>query len=520
MSRSIVARSKVNSRPLVAGRTTTPSVADPGNPVIPTPPTVAPTLSNISVVGKTTTSATIHWEADQFCSGQVNYGTTAAYGSSSTLQTCCQYNWHEQEITGLTANTTYHYRVRSSNGEAQETVSGDYTFTTDAAPVAGNYPTATSSPTYTALVSATVPTYKGTHACTTYGSVITRVSNANDQRHKYSSLPMWNADSSMLVLGFGSANRAILRTSDWAVLNADQGFANTLNWYNSDPLKAWSRNGTFTGIYRQMTVNPTTGVIDQGSLTTPTALSGTYNYWDPGGGQGCTDDADAYIAGFYRKTNGWQGISVMDMATGTILYERDLYQSGASSSLAIDNCGMSHDGNWVVVVFETAVVGTGTGTGQGMWIYPRDLSTGTRRQVLNRQQHWDWGETEAGSQRFCYWDGNVTSFNPSTGASVVLLGNLNGSTHISGRNHLRPGYVYVGQASSTDTNPGARTVFSLSVDRPGEVEIWCFMHRTQGGDSSYNDQPMPCPNPTGERVVYAGKWEGGTTNYAYVVEMA
>lgn len=93
-------------------------------------PPAAPVLSNITATDITDTSALITWDIDQYATGQVNYGPTAGYGSSTTAESSYNYNHHAQTISGLTQGTTYHYRVRSTNSSAQETVSGDATFAT------------------------------------------------------------------------------------------------------------------------------------------------------------------------------------------------------------------------------------------------------------------------------------------------------------------------------------------------------------------------------------------------------
>lgn len=79
------------------------------------------------------TAAYVTWNTDVAGSSQINYGTTTAYGSSTTLDATLVIN-HAQAITGLTANTLYHYQVVSTDGSRNTVSSKDYTFTTLAAP--------------------------------------------------------------------------------------------------------------------------------------------------------------------------------------------------------------------------------------------------------------------------------------------------------------------------------------------------------------------------------------------------
>src|SRR4029079_11971333 len=98
------------------------------NDTVPTD-TTPPVISGIGVSGISQSGATIAWTTDEAADSQVNYGLTTAYGSSTTLNTSLALS-HSQGLTGLTAGTLYHYRVRSRDAAGNLTVSGDATFTT------------------------------------------------------------------------------------------------------------------------------------------------------------------------------------------------------------------------------------------------------------------------------------------------------------------------------------------------------------------------------------------------------
>jgi phosphodiesterase/alkaline phosphatase D-like protein len=61
----------------------------------------------------------------------VDYGFDTAYGSATSDATLALA--HNIVLTGLAPGRVYHYRVRSKNATAQESVSDDRTFTTLAA---------------------------------------------------------------------------------------------------------------------------------------------------------------------------------------------------------------------------------------------------------------------------------------------------------------------------------------------------------------------------------------------------
>ncbi len=92
----------------------------------------APVVGNVSSGGITASGATITWTSDLASDSIVEYSMDTSYTSAVTNSTSIYY--HTVALTGLNANTTYHYRVRSRNSRnlAQQGVSGDYVFTTSA----------------------------------------------------------------------------------------------------------------------------------------------------------------------------------------------------------------------------------------------------------------------------------------------------------------------------------------------------------------------------------------------------
>ena len=136
-----------------------------------------PVITNVAASSITTTGATITWTTNVPANTRVDYGTTTAYGSQTTLNTALVTS-HSQAITGLTAGTLYHYRVRSTDGFANATVSGDFTFTTQAATglvitnvAAGSITTTGATITFTTNVAGNTQVDYGT--TTAYGSQTT-----------------------------------------------------------------------------------------------------------------------------------------------------------------------------------------------------------------------------------------------------------------------------------------------------------------------------------------------------------
>ncbi|MBI5676506.1 MAG: hypothetical protein HZC48_11915 [Nitrospirae bacterium] len=89
-------------------------------------------ISNIAVSDITTNSATITWTTDQLSDSLVDYGETTGYGGSAydaTLTTS-----HSITLDNLTASSTYHFKVTSTDDSGLSASSGDDTFTTLSAP--------------------------------------------------------------------------------------------------------------------------------------------------------------------------------------------------------------------------------------------------------------------------------------------------------------------------------------------------------------------------------------------------
>jgi beta-lactamase superfamily II metal-dependent hydrolase len=92
-----------------------------------------PIVSAVSVSGATSSTATIAWTTNEPAISQVQYGATTGYGLSQPASPFIQSSYvvsHSINLSGLTANTTYHCRVRSIDLSGNEATSADSTFAT------------------------------------------------------------------------------------------------------------------------------------------------------------------------------------------------------------------------------------------------------------------------------------------------------------------------------------------------------------------------------------------------------
>ncbi len=96
--------------------------------------TAAPTISAVAKSNITNDSATITWTTNEPSTSQVNYGLTTSYGSTTTLDSAFVTS-HVVQLTGLSSQTTYNFRVRSTDAAGNLRVSTNNTLVTLAGPV-------------------------------------------------------------------------------------------------------------------------------------------------------------------------------------------------------------------------------------------------------------------------------------------------------------------------------------------------------------------------------------------------
>lgn len=97
--------------------------------------TAAPSVVGSVSVAPTETSAAITWSTNEAAVYQIDYGPSASYGTTVPAQFGTTYGTlHGQTLSGLTANTTYHYRIRLRDATGNESATVDAIFSTDTTP--------------------------------------------------------------------------------------------------------------------------------------------------------------------------------------------------------------------------------------------------------------------------------------------------------------------------------------------------------------------------------------------------
>jgi hypothetical protein len=89
--------------------------------------TIPPVISNVTA-SPNDTAALIQWNTNELATSTVEYGTSPALGSTTNVAGFA--TSHSVNLTGLTANTTYHFRVVSVDQANNSSQSSIITFTT------------------------------------------------------------------------------------------------------------------------------------------------------------------------------------------------------------------------------------------------------------------------------------------------------------------------------------------------------------------------------------------------------
>lgn len=88
-----------------------------------------PVISDVAVDNITQSSAMISWNTDVPATTRLDYGSTISYEINSIIEPSLR-TFHQIQVSPLDTDTTYHYRVRSTNASGRERVDTDRTFTT------------------------------------------------------------------------------------------------------------------------------------------------------------------------------------------------------------------------------------------------------------------------------------------------------------------------------------------------------------------------------------------------------
>ena len=91
--------------------------------------TSPPVISNVQAINITPYSATIIWDTNENANSITDYGLTTVYEIGTVFDGSYILS-HSLDLSGLTPDTLYHFRVISTDPSSNKAISGDYTFRT------------------------------------------------------------------------------------------------------------------------------------------------------------------------------------------------------------------------------------------------------------------------------------------------------------------------------------------------------------------------------------------------------
>jgi hypothetical protein len=415
---------------------------------------------------------------------------------------------HSQALSGLAPSTTYHYMVESADAADNVVKSTDATFATLVAGggggTPGGFPTSQTGVTYVAWGgSLSEPGYLVEVADPNFEGSITRVTpDGQTWRNLYPRQPAWNADGSRLAFpGYG--NR-LLHGVTYADLGVMTGMPSSLStWSMIDATLMWVSSTSDNKLWRYYP-DSSTLVLHRTFAGYATANHGNY--------EGRPDKNDRYFA--MLATGGV--LLVYDAIADTIVGTATLPSSN------IDWTGMSVNGDYAIVDFNT----TGSGMGQGTWLYTRG---GQPVRNIFPSGHGDAALDAAGNDIYVgLKNSKVVAHRLSTGQEFdVAFGNFQNG-HISGTGVGRPGWVVLSQNVVFSGNPtpaGYDQIVSARVDGSLETQVWCHARTIQtNAQYSYDWSTHAVSSRDGTKVCWGGGWERATTGTSnrrsYVVRIA
>lgn len=462
------------------------------------PDRTAPNISSRSVTAISKNGATISWALSEPGTGQIEYGLTTTYGSLSMLETDLLVS-HAQSLSGLTAGTLYHARIRSKDAAGNEAISPDFTFTTladEPPPPPPPPPSGGMPPETTILKLATpnlpLPALFQPITDPTFGTKITRIGDAG-MRHSYSRIQPWSPDEKYLFLAKGGS---------WFL---DGMTYQKIKVQHLPYVATWVNNTQMIGTRTNKLV-----LVD-----VPSGTESTIRSWSQfgtnatiltmGEGEGAPSDDGRFFALMGQRLDGKGEVFCYDRQADSVV--------GTKLFAGVpNNCTMSSKGNYVIVEWSSG----GSGNEQGTWLYNRDMTV--VRQMATGTPHMDVGVDAAGAE-VAVWlgGGTVTRYRLSDGEQYRLVPQATAWSWVGHISAHGPAGFALCSPNDYENLPGVDQLGLLDMSKREATvaRIWGHQHHT---DPTYEMQPQAVLSPSGTRVLFASNWHSGSV-YPFVASM-
>ena len=475
--------------------------------------TTPPVISSVSASDVSTSSATITWTTNEASDTQVDYGSTTGYGTSTALNGSMVTS-HSAFVSGLSAGSTYHYRVKSRDAAGNPAVSGDFTLTTPSVP-----PPPPSLPpgvitdhnVYPAPPAPALPRAGGTFVDPTFGTTIMRVTDENDGTSNinyYSYWPTFNLDSTRFFIAcdgnpklyrFDANNFQIIskgplfdqtlpgggymstEDAEWSGTNA-----NVLYGYNGLKLWAYDVSARTYSLVKDFTGEVAPGNLGQMSRST-----------------------DDNVFAFTKKDSGYS-------ATGYLVWQRDQNRILRNVSLGnFDEVQVDKSGRYLVVKAEF---------GGGVDVQVVDLSSGNVQNLTDPAPDYSPGHSDNGRQIVVghdNWNNQYTVrslASPHQFQRVISFGN-----DWSQANHLsmladNESWCVISNftAGSGPVGPFREEIFQASTDGSQSVRRLAHHHSVF---RDYWDTPRADISRDGRFIAFTSNWGSTSRRDVFIIKV-
>jgi hypothetical protein len=357
-----------------------------------------------------------------------------------------------------------------------------------------------------------LPSYLTSQYNNNTGTYVTRITDAAALgasgtpvlRHAYAKIQPWNADGSLLLLGFAYPGHLLDGRTFKYLRRVNQ--PSDAVWSNTDPNRMYG-----------VSSNALVSLDVRNNQSSVVRAFSSYSALRLGSGEGNLSNDDRRVVLFGHNAQGNIDVFVHDLATGSTTGTLSLPM--AWSQVQSIDATMSQSGRYVVVGYAAR----GTGALQGKKVY--DLQMNLLRTVSpGGGTHADVALDTSGNDVLVSADaplgGNDRSFYSARLSDGTLTKVLDGSaigwmTHISCRSIQRPGYCYVSTffdnpASDYNWAPLYNQGFSIRLD--GLLKIEPFAQLQHGANTAYSHQPHLSPNRDGSLVLWASNWNNAAAD--------
>ncbi len=388
-------------------------------------------------------------------------------------------------------------------------------------------------------ISVSEPNYLASYNESAFGNEVTRKvtritdrANQNANAHNYPKTQSWNADMTLIRLGYRLYNADDFSESSLTINQHLRGGLTEMKWSSYEPNVFYGidvRADRF--VFMKATIDTQNNTITYTDMPNATFMKSEYDELLLGKYEGNLDYQDNYVvfAGRKKNTNrvtlivyhikdnygtDYNTIETQKTFTNMKWYAEDgggnfNPNDGSESNQMFDWVSISALGSYVIVNYRSKE----GDPEQEYSIEEYDRSLNHIRRLADHGEHGDLGLDVDGNEVYVQFGFGTINGVDNTGiwmypldgtARVRLLPDKYNGGHITCRNYQRPGWCYANTRYLWNGS-GVREAFSLKLDGSETVERFAQTHNSTG-NSGYTQAGV---SPDGTQMLFASDWGDG-----------